>query len=192
MNLYDDYAAFTEMTAIYPQQVAAEYLTLGLCSEAAECVELLLTKRNTNLVQLGNTLGAEVSDVQWYTARLAMLYNFTFSEIVEDAKRAYRPTAHDIDSLLSRITVEAGLIAGKVKKQLRDGHTWNGEQREEARQYILARLIGVVLLTMYVTDWLYANHSAEYSSYDKVLKMNRRKLEDRAARGVLRGSGDTR
>lgn len=191
MSLYHDYCVFTGTTAVYPQHVAAEYLALGLCSEAAECVELLY-KRNGSNYRLGTELGSELGDVAWYTARLAYTYEFDFAELVNTAKKLYATTVHDIETLLAKLTVEAGLIAGKVKKQLRDGHTWNGEQREDARTYIRVRLIQSIVLSMHVTDWLYAHHSAEYSSYDKLLKMNRMKLESRQQRGVLRGDGNQR
>jgi len=160
-----------------------------LCSEAAECVELLYLKPLLGCV---NEIGGELGDVQWYAARLAYTYSIDFSQVVNAAKLEYKPSAYAIEDLLTKIAVQAGLIAGKVKKQVRDGDTWTGEQREDARQYICDRLIQIVLLSMHVTDWLYANHNAEYSSYDKVLKMNRRKLEDRQQRGTLRGDGNAR
>lgn len=194
MSLYNDYAAFTATTAVYPTQVAAEYLSLGLCSEAAECVEVDADVRvSISSVQRGNTIGKEIGDVQWYAARMSDVYNLDFDTLVNDAKKAYVPGFDiSLSAILRDITVESGLVAGKVKKQLRDGATWTGEQREEVRQYIRARLIKIIGLSMLAGDWMYANHCDEFSSYDKILKMNRRKLEGRVERGTIRGSGDNR
>lgn len=188
-NLYDDYCAFTGTTAIYPQHVAAEYLTLGLCSEAAECVELIYAKP---LLKCFEEIGGELGDCQYYVARLAHTYNLDFAQIVQWAKLAYHPSAYRIEDLLTKISVQAGLIAGKVKKQLRDGNTWNGEQREDARFYIQSRLIDIVEMSMHATDWLHAHHGSEYGHYDNLLIKNREKLQSRKERGVLRGDGSAR
>lgn len=195
-DIYDDYCDFTGTTAIYPQHVASVYLALGLCSEAAECVELVYLNPLLGCVGDGggelSELGDELGDVQWYVARLAHTYDIGFSTIVNGAKRLYQPHGYDVEDLLTLIAMKAGLIAGKVKKQLRDGDTWTDAQRAEAHQFIGYHLTGVILLTMYAANWLYANHGVEYSSYDKVLTMNRRKLEGRQQRGALHGDGNAR
>lgn len=191
MSNYSDYAAFCETTAIYPEHVAAEYLALGLCSEAAECVELFVTeKRRDTMLPL--LIGAECGDVQWYVARKCALYGFEFGQVVSDAKRAYLPCPYDVSMPLTELTVETGLIAGKVKKQLRDGANWNGEQREDARQYIRDRLVRIVVLSMQVTDKLHEMGAHGYGSYDKLLGKNIEKLSSRKARGALGGDGDNR
>lgn len=196
MNPYNAYQQFTSTTAIYPQQSAAEYLTLGLNSEAAECVEAFLKPSRGDSIVFANNIGKELGDVQWYAAQLARAYHFDFGDIVDEAKKQYPGIGvsgfADGEELMSRITVEGGLIAGKVKKQLRDGPTWLGEQREESRQYIRDRLVRIVTLSMRVSDWLYANGAESYSTYDLVLIENRKKLTDRQARGALRGDGDNR
>lgn len=189
---YSEYANFTVSTAIYPSQVAAPYLALGLCSEAAECIELLFA-RKSNPIAIGHELGGETGDIQWYVARLAATYNLSFDALVQRAKRRYvQGNMLDLHSTLDGVTMHAGLIAGKVKKQLRDGASWTGEQREEARRYIEDQLVNIVMLSMRVCDWLYAHHNAEYSSYDKLLQMNRKKLESRQRRGALSGDGNNR
>jgi|SRR5690606_21578650 len=192
MSLYDDYAAFTATTAIYPDQVAAPYLALGLCSEAAECIELIYAQSNVSL--LGHELGGEMGDVMWYSARLAATYDLDFDALVRRAKnsRSHTNEVADLHKTLDEITMRSGLIAGKIKKQLRDGQKWTGEQREDARRYINEQLISILRLTIDVTDWLYAHHNAEYSSLDKLLQMNRKKLESRQSRGVLGGDGSNR
>jgi NTP pyrophosphatase (non-canonical NTP hydrolase) len=192
LNIYDDYASFTERTAIYPQQVAAEYLALGLCSETSECQEELTKLGGKNLTHAGNEIGGEAGDVVWYIARLAVTYNFDFNWIVDRAKKDYYAHPFDIDAILVLLSIDSGLIAGKIKKQLRDGHTWTGEQREDARQHIGDRLSRIVMRLMQLADWMYANHCSEYGTFDKIMNSNRKKLESRAERGTLRGDGNTR
>lgn len=192
MSIYNDYASFTATTAIYPEQVAAEYLTLGLCSEVAECLELIDTGRQRNRTYLGNEIGGEAGDCVWYVARLAVTYGFDFDGIVNKAKAGYKPSSFDIETLLQRMAVMSGLIAGKVKKALRDGHKWTGEEREEVRQYIRQCLTSIVQLLMHLSDWMYANHCSEYGSFDKIMQQNRKKLQSRLERNVLSGSGNHR
>lgn len=191
MSIYNEYAAFCGTTAIYPQHVAAEYLALGLCSEAAECVELFVTeKRRDTMLPL--LIGSECGDVQWYVARMCATYGFDYAELVHDAKRQWLPCPYAVDYSLTQLSVEAGLVAGKVKKQLRDGAGWTGEQREDARQYIRERLVRIIGLSMRTADKLHVLGAQQYGSYDMLLVRNREKLNGRAKRGTLGGSGDNR
>lgn len=77
---------------------------------------------------------------------------------------------------------EAGEVQGKVKKLLRDD---NGVISNERRVEILSEL-GDVL-------WYVDRMAAELGAdLEQVARMNLAKLADRADRGVLGGSGDTR
>jgi len=77
---------------------------------------------------------------------------------------------------------EAGEVQGKVKKVLRDS---GGVITSEAREAILSEA-GDVL-------WYLSRLAKELgSSLDEVAKNNVEKLLDRRARGVIKGSGDTR
>lgn len=189
---YNGYAAFTEKTAIYPQQVAAEYLALGLCSEAAECVELIDKLRNAGPGRLAEEIGGEIGDVLWYCARMAVTFNFDFHVIVGEAKKRYDAQYSSLETLLRELTVDCGLIAGKIKKQLRDGHAWNGEQREEARQYIAEKLIHIITTVVYLSDELFRTGCRRYGNLERILDENRAKLESRLARNVLSGDGSYR
>ena len=80
---------------------------------------------------------------------------------------------------------EAGEVAGKVKKQIRDGKDWTGEEREEQRQKIVDEL-GDVL-------WYAAALAHELGiTLADAMARNINKLQDRKRRGVLSGSGDAR
>ena len=77
---------------------------------------------------------------------------------------------------------EAGEVAEKVKKQIRDGNKDKSGNFEDA----LAAELGDVL-------WYLANCASELGiSLESVALANLTKLESRAARGFLGGSGDER
>jgi len=68
MNL-NDYQIWTRSTAIYPENMALEYLALGLCSEAGEVagkVKKYIRDGGFN----SEALEAEIGDVFWYLCRL--------------------------------------------------------------------------------------------------------------------------
>lgn len=75
---------------------------------------------------------------------------------------------------------EAGEVAGKYKKFLRDGTGWDALQADMKKE------LGDVL-------WYLANVAADMGiSLDDIAAANLAKLADRAARGVIKGSGDDR
>ncbi len=77
---------------------------------------------------------------------------------------------------------EAGEVAEKVKKMLRDG---NGVMDSERRDSIIKEL-GDVL-------WYVANIASELgTSLSEVAERNLEKLRSRKERGMLRGEGDER
>ena len=77
---------------------------------------------------------------------------------------------------------EAGEVANKVKKVLRDD---DGVLTEEKRHQIKQELGGVM--------WYIANVCSELGiSLDEVLQWNLDELASRAERGTLKGSGDNR
>ena len=80
------------------------------------------------------------------------------------------------------LTNEAGEVAGKLKKILRDG---NGELTEVARESLLAELGDVVWYLALVADEL-------SEPLENVAQANLDKLNSRKERGVLGGSGDNR
>ena len=73
---------------------------------------------------------------------------------------------------------EAGEVAEKIKKQIRDGSRVSNEE--------IVKELGDVVF--------YATALANYLGYDlqEVLNRNIDKLDSREARGVIKGSGDNR
>lgn len=70
-NMYQRRAS---LTAIYPQDKALEYLSLGLVSEAGEVagkVKKIIRDHNSEISEeLNEALQAEIGDVLWYIAQL--------------------------------------------------------------------------------------------------------------------------
>lgn len=101
------------------------------------------------------------------------------------SKTAIYPKERAVEYVALGLASEAGEVAGKIKKQIRDGASWNGEQREAHRQAILAEL-GDVL--WYIAE-LCTNYDVHLSD---VAEDNLRKLKARAAHNTLQGDGDNR
>lgn len=100
-------------------------------------------------------------------------------------RTAIYPAERGVEYVALGLASEAGEVAGKIKKQIRDGRDWNGEQREEMRQKILAEL-GDVL-------WYCAELATVYNvQLSEVLGANVAKLRGRQQAGTLGGNGDNR
>jgi len=77
---------------------------------------------------------------------------------------------------------EAGEIAGEVKKMIRDDHCNLTPERQEK----ISNEIGDTL-------WYLANVATEAGlDFDLIATQNLKRLEDRAERGVIQGSGGDR
>lgn len=98
----------------------------------------------------------------------------------EAAKTAIYPPVHGIPYCIMGLTNEAGEVAGKYKKHLRDCLPF-----AETKEKLLDEL-GDVL-------WYAANLARELETpLEDVMQRNLHKLRDRADRGVLAGDGDKR
>jgi len=79
------------------------------------------------------------------------------------------------------LTGEAGEVADKIKKLIRDKRTLDAQERIE-----IAKEVGDVL-------WYVAAMARDLGvDMDTMAQMNLEKLHDRAKRGVIGGSGDAR
>jgi len=107
-----------------------------------------------------------------------MSSDFSFSEYQEETKKtAVYPEETPLQYLALGITGEAGEISEKIKKKERDGKL----DEEE-----LAKEIGDVL-------WYLAQLASELDKdLSEVAQQNIEKLQDRAERDKISGSGDNR
>jgi NTP pyrophosphatase (non-canonical NTP hydrolase) len=93
------------------------------------------------------------------------------------------PKHKALEYLALGLTSEAGEVAGKVKKLIRDGEDMEGF---ELKKIAIASEIGDVL-------WYCAMLAKEVGvPLNDIMKENLRKLHGRKVRGTLHGSGDNR
>tara|TARA_B100000767_G_scaffold228078_1_gene218293 strand:+ start:539 stop:931 length:393 start_codon:yes stop_codon:yes gene_type:complete len=93
------------------------------------------------------------------------------------------PKDKALEYLALGLTSEAGEVAGKVKKLIRDGEDVEGF---ELKKIAIASEIGDVL-------WYCAMMAKEVGvPLNIIMQENLRKLHDRKERGTLQGSGDDR
>jgi len=99
------------------------------------------------------------------------------------AQTAIFPKDKALEYLALGLTSEAGEVAGKVKKLIRDGEDMEGF---ELKKIAIASEIGDVL-------WYCAMMAKEVGvPLNEIMKENLKKLHSRKKRGTLQGSGDDR
>lgn len=99
------------------------------------------------------------------------------------SQTAIFPKTQALEYLALGLTSEAGEVAGKVKKLIRDGEDMEGY---ELKKIAIASEIGDVL-------WYCAMMAKEVGvPLNDIMKENLKKLHSRKERGTLSGSGDNR
>lgn len=98
---------------------------------------------------------------------------------------AIYPEERAVEYVALGLASEAGEVAGKVKKQIRDGKNWTGEQRHDHRVAVLAEMGDVCF---YLAE-LCTHYGTTLS---EVMQGNVDKLESRQRRGTISGNGDVR
>ena len=111
-----------------------------------------------------------------------MDYSFDLYQ-TETSQTAKYPPDRGLEYLSLGIASEAGEVAGKVKKLIRDGEDKEGF---EMKKLAIASEIGDVL-------WYCAMMAKEVGvPLNDIMKENLKKLHGRKERGTLQGSGDER
>lgn len=109
MSDFNDYQRKTGDTAIYPTKQAANYLTLGLVSEAGEVAGKVkkIIRDNGGIFTASDEqdLAAELGDVLWYVAQLADILGFDLLDIAD----------RNLDKLKSRSA--RGVLIGSGDKR---------------------------------------------------------------------------
>ena len=114
--------------------------------------------------------------------RIAEVMTAEFYEM-KAGQTAIFPKHKALEYLALGLTSEAGEVAGKVKKLIRDGEDVEGF---ELKKIAIASEIGDVL-------WYCAMMAKEVGvPLDEIMKENLKKLHGRKVRGTLHGSGDNR
>ncbi len=111
----------------------------------------------------------------------------TLSEYQDRARATARyPSEAALLYPVLKLAGESGEVAEKLGKAMRDGGWRPGEPLDETVRASLVKELGDVL-------WYVASVAVDLgSSLDEVAERNVAKLADRAARGVIHGSGDDR
>ena len=79
---FDYYQSKCNLTAVFPEDQALEYLALGLCSEAGEVAGKLKKKiRDGEPADFKVDMAAEIGDVFWYLAVLADRLGINLSDV---------------------------------------------------------------------------------------------------------------
>lgn len=82
-----DYQEIIKKTAVFAEDIAIPYCTMGLCGEAgevAEKIKKLYRDSNGEITEtFKNDLKKELGDVIWYVTALGDLFGFTLQEIME-------------------------------------------------------------------------------------------------------------
>lgn len=174
MNVFDDYANWTDTTAKYPvtapQGYSSEpsYLALGIADEAGELTESMPGEERLK----------EGGDVLWYAARYATkVLGVNFSAVVADSALRTNPARN--------IAVYTGIICGVEKKRIRDGSRWNNDVKAEKTANAYAALVKVVAFV----EW---EMSACGYTLEDAINRNMGKLTARLEAGTIHGDGDNR
>jgi len=79
---FDYYQSRCNETALFPEDVAVEYLTMGLCSEAGEVAGKIKKKiRDGEPADFREQISAELGDVFWYLAMLTDRLGLNLSDV---------------------------------------------------------------------------------------------------------------
>ena len=85
--LFNEYQFWTRTTAIYPEEVALEYLITGLTAEAGEVsgkwAKLLRDGPKTSIEEHHEEIIKELGDILWFLARLSDELGYDFNKVVQ-------------------------------------------------------------------------------------------------------------
>lgn len=178
---WNEYQQQALTTAIYPLKREVEYTVLGLGSEVAELADWLHPdyEGSRHLGAWTSSMKKEVGDCFWYVAALADALKIPLEAVARSANRYHY---QELDAAYLTLVQDSGYLQGLVKKAIRDD---DGHLTEDRRIKMIATLARVC--------WVLDNICAHLATTRyAVMSDNLNKLADRKARGVLKGSGDTR
>ena len=85
---FDKYQYESNKTAKYPDELAIEYLSLGMCSEAGEVAgkvkKIIRDDGRIISAEKREDLSKEIGDVLWYVSQLALELDIPLSKIAKD------------------------------------------------------------------------------------------------------------
>jgi NTP pyrophosphatase (non-canonical NTP hydrolase) len=173
----DHYQSAALTTAIYPKEKGLEYTALGLCGEIGE-IACKVGGWDFSRAVDRDDVNAELGDGCWFVAAHAYEIGVKLSELTG----ALAPSRADLSpiQLVLLMSADAGEIAGKVSKVIRDGRAI-ATIRQHQIEKLASILIGMAAL---------AAHAG--ISIEIVMSTNLAKLSARKSKGTLTGDGDKR
>lgn len=176
---YGNWTGTLEFESLLPgieQNLAHKLImALGLGGELEEIMEELTNVR-IGVAGAEELLFKELGDVMFCWARICIAFDFDIGDMYTKGRLGISQP-YSIDSLIAGVMRSTGQVQEALKKLIRDG--------ELNRSKLEAALIG------YAANWKALCAMIGHYSHD-VLLANRHKLNDRFARGTLRGSGNER
>lgn len=178
-----DYQLLSAETAIYPKKQTLDYLSLGLCSEVGELLEVYDDSINMPYAEYSDKAFAELGDCLWYLAQLYTAVDLNLADHLAAADAAVQARANKTEhAILYNIAIPAARVAGVVKKSIRDsGGKLTETSRLKLREHFKEFLVEFL-------DWVYLHNF----DIHQIAAQNYARLKSRQERGVLQGSGDTR
>lgn len=187
--LFEEYAARARATAVYPEVYGRKdvYPMLGLIGETGELAEKVKKslRDGWSLAMTQNAVAAEAGDVLWYIAAVAFEYGIVWAP-AEATFAEYDASIGEYlqggGALLAiQLSSDVARLAMPLERELMTGELQDAP-RKEYREVVLKE----VLRTL--TRLCHAYNVTLAAAAEK----NLAKLDDRAKRGALHGSGDNR
>lgn len=171
---WNKYQAEALTTAVYTLERELDYAVLGLISEVGEVVENAVADDPDHRL-----IKTEIGDSFWYAAAVADALKTTLQE-VWDNRTDDKASTHEFAP--AGLVIQAGLMAGHLKKAIRD----------DAGVLLPARKAKLILALGSVLTELSALCASLDTTVHAVTQANLNKLADRKQRGTLQGSGNHR
>lgn len=169
------YQDTTSTTAIYPEEHALSYLSLGLLNEIYEYISAPNSESATS----------ELGDMMWFVSELANLAGTDLCLLLQSELEGWQ--APVIDAVGATMIVgDIAEASGAFAKHLRDGSPYH-----DALVTLLHRSIQTLYSMIDVMSGV-INPSDPNNAFVELLESNREKLVSRQQRGVLGGSGNKR
>jgi NTP pyrophosphatase (non-canonical NTP hydrolase) len=186
IDYLDDFQVAARKTAIYPAKAMYRYPALGLLGvigEVANKVKKITRDEGGVPTEVSKAAVAkELSDCMWYAAAVASDYGLLLSGTcdTEGNIRSRENESDDLDYHILRMGEAVGRLCSDTTCVINDSVVL-----EMTRSDIQSSLNIIVSYAMAIAYLLGTDLEA-------VCKLVIKKLEDRAQRGVLQGSGDNR
>lgn len=180
---YSEYAIWTRTLAQYPQSHSITYPAIGVMNEVGEFMGKVKKQIRGDRLMTANELLDELCDVLWYVARTMDDAELPLADDIQ-----YESSAEAKELMVNPdFIVVQGLIMMQFAGDLAALMETTGMQFVALHDN--AKLFQICLGIL--TSLLLASEALG-SSLDDLIKRNVAKLEDRKARGVVKGDGDNR